>query len=526
MQETQNTMRSRSVTPPTRLTIALTDPVGPVDNPHDPPCARCMRESKECYFSATRRKKGPEDGTEPSSRRDARDDFNVRSVRRRTSYEPGRSHNDDSLLQPYDIAQQGTLAMTPPGRYSLSNRVPHQLEASGIEGANSNGGSSPDDQVTNEAAAALFQSPVNQPKDALHLLLEASGRSEDLNRHRISAEASAVPHHIGSRMAAVASGTHQRTGSVAQGKSNPNIDPSLADSQNTQDDVLSPQSRNALKIWSRFRYVLAGWFSAKEALLYVDYFYEYLSPLTPIQVMDIREVSLEALSAEPMLVTTILTIASRYKWLSGPGGKTRSYMIHDRLGGALAAMISRMFWAQEPVRFGNKGSIQRPNSSVSLLRTMGSIESLLLLSEFHPRAMHFPPADDSDETLFPPETEPHSSRDRYLNDPESDSRSAFTAWTEPSLRSGRMCWSLIGTAMYLAHEVGIFGGYGDGRQDQGSPAERRRAKCIERLLFIYITQTSGRLGIPSLFRDGRGPQDLRDLEEHLFKACKSPALDS
>ena len=479
-----------------------------------------MRESKECYFSATRRKRGPEEGAQVISRGDVHDNFNVRSVRRRTSYEPNRPLGDDSLLQSYDDAGQGTPPMMPPGRYSLSNRAAQQLETPAVEGTISNGGSSPDDQVTNEAAAALFQSPVNQPKDALHLLLEASGRSEDLNRQRIAAEASAIQHSVGSRMAMMASGSHQRIGSGAQGMTNPNIDPSLADQQNVQDDILSPQSRNALNIWSRFRYVLAGWFSAKEALLYVDYFYEYLSPLTPIRVMDIREVSLQTLSAEPMLVTTILTIASRYKWLSGPGGKTRSYMIHDRLGGALAAMISRMFWAQEPVRFGNKGSIQRPNSSVSLLRTMGSIESLLLLSEFHPRAMHFPPADDSDETLFPPETEPNSSRDRYLNDPESDSKSAFTAWTEPSLRSGRMCWSLIGTAMYLAHEVGIFGGYGDGRQDQGSPAERKRAKYIKRLLYIYITQTSGRLGIPSLFRDGGGPQDLPDLEEHLFAHCE------
>ncbi|PSR94215.1 hypothetical protein BD289DRAFT_338620, partial [Coniella lustricola] len=36
--------------------------LGSVDNPHDPPCVRCRRESKECYFSATRRKRKTDDG--------------------------------------------------------------------------------------------------------------------------------------------------------------------------------------------------------------------------------------------------------------------------------------------------------------------------------------------------------------------------------------------------------------------------------------------------------------------------------
>ena len=35
--------------------------LGSVDNPHDPPCVRCRRESKDCYFSATRRKRKTDD---------------------------------------------------------------------------------------------------------------------------------------------------------------------------------------------------------------------------------------------------------------------------------------------------------------------------------------------------------------------------------------------------------------------------------------------------------------------------------
>lgn len=40
--------------------------LGSVDNPGDPPCVRCRRESKECFFSATRRKRKNDDGREES----------------------------------------------------------------------------------------------------------------------------------------------------------------------------------------------------------------------------------------------------------------------------------------------------------------------------------------------------------------------------------------------------------------------------------------------------------------------------
>jgi hypothetical protein len=49
--------------------------LGPVDNPHDPPCVRCRRESKECYFSATRRKRKT-DGADEDALEDV-DDYQI-----------------------------------------------------------------------------------------------------------------------------------------------------------------------------------------------------------------------------------------------------------------------------------------------------------------------------------------------------------------------------------------------------------------------------------------------------------------
>ena len=53
--------------------------LGSVDNPRDPPCVRCRRESKECFFSATRRKRKTDD---PADDELEHDDYIVRNGRK------------------------------------------------------------------------------------------------------------------------------------------------------------------------------------------------------------------------------------------------------------------------------------------------------------------------------------------------------------------------------------------------------------------------------------------------------------
>ncbi len=132
--------------------------------------------------------------------------------------------------------------------------------------------------------------------------------------------------------------------------------------------------------------------------------------------------------------------------------------------------------------------------------------------------MHFPPGDDADEVF--------SSTDGDMTIEESQERSSigkstFAGWTEPALRSDRMCWSLVGTAYTLAYELGIFGKYADGirsldgriRHRNGHFDDSQRADRIERLLYIYVTQTSGRLGFPSAFDHSVRDTDLANSEQ-------------
>lgn len=119
--------------------------------------------------------------------------------------------------------------------------------------------------------------------------------------------------------------------------------------------------------------------------------------------------------------------------------------------------------------------------------------------------MHFPPRDDDDEILAPADDD--HTKARPTDSLASSGESTMFNWSEPALRSDRMCWSLIGTSYVLAYELGIFGTYSEGAlatngrvmRHGGSPEFNRRADRIERLLYVFIIQAAGRFGLPSMY---------------------------
>ncbi len=131
---------------------------------------------------------------------------------------------------------------------------------------------SQDPELTNEAAAALFQSPINTPGDALHLLLQASGQSEDIQRHGITnqsapREAPRAPTYPSmiEKPHSARSGINDRT---SQPTNVGSIDPAIASESNGIDGIEG--SKEDLAIWSRLRFVRSGWFTAKEAKAYIE----------------------------------------------------------------------------------------------------------------------------------------------------------------------------------------------------------------------------------------------------------------
>jgi hypothetical protein len=242
-------------------------------------------------------------------------------------------------------------------------------------------------------------------------------------------------------------------------------------------------------------------------------YYEHLAPLSPIVIPDFSPPSTHRalLTEEPVLAVTMLTTASRHMRPKGDGAHTRGYYIHDRLWAYLRGMIERLFWGQEKFG-GNSVGTSTPRSldirpspgQVSLrghLRSLGTVEALLILTDWHPRNLHFPPGDDENtlldtDALMPSQTRGDDGDTRTQSNSGLEGRLAFQKWLEPTWRSDRMSWMLLSTAQALAFELGVF----DQKPSNGteSVAEQVRKRRVRRLMLVYITQSSGRLGIPSM----------------------------
>ncbi|RFU74043.1 fungal zn binuclear cluster domain containing [Trichoderma arundinaceum] len=116
------------------------------------------------------------------------------------------------------------------------------------------------------------------------------------------------------------------------------------------------------------------------------------------------------------------------------------------------------------------------------MRYIGTIESMVLVTEWHPRSSHMPGESDYPITTLIPNT--------WLQEVE-----------EIAERSDRASWMLLGNALTLSHEIDIIEVKDDTVQVSSSPQNMlyseylgiRRSR-LRRILYIYISQMASRLG--------------------------------
>jgi hypothetical protein len=462
---------------------------------------RCRRESKECFFSATRRKRRQDEEDDF----DEVDDYEVRNGRKRMRSETS-TRPDPISITSANSASYLSQPLTPGGSVGRHEPLRRPTTSAGAYQPNDE----EDQKVNNDTVAALQTGEVYSGHDALNLLFEA------VAHHRTGSTSSMQRPTLGSTPGSQTNFASPQTNAPhARNNSRPlaaesTVDPAISQPM-LPDHSNEVAFTEAVRAWTKFRFVRAGWFTAREAIAYIDYFYTFLSPLTPIVVPDYRDHSMHGklLKEEPMLVITLLTIAARYSQPSSAvGAQSRSYSIHERLWHYLQGMIDRMIFGQEQFGGGFCGAGQQPGSDVNPLsrkglRTLGTVESLMLLTEWHPRALHFPPGDDDDQLVVPDdpyETGPKADMYKGVGDKRIDS------WLEPCWRSDRMCWMLLGNAMTLAFEIGVFDDTSEKEFEDANQhlshatvkAYYRRKNHLRELLIIYVTQTSGRLGLTSM----------------------------
>ena len=375
-------------------------------------------------------------------------------------------------------------SLSPHQPYSTDALRPQPYSAKVLTPTVGNTDGGDDDQhLTNR----LWETEVYSGHDALNLLFEAAGRTGDIGHQRVGSQGSAHQSPVTTARTPVrptssrVKGPHGRTGeekadmmgpprSTAKSEAIP-----LGSSLQTQEQLSDPGGegrleraglQDALKAWSRLRFVRAGWFTAREAIEYIDYFYTFMVPLTPVLPPTYHSPSTHStlITEEPILTITLLTISSRYLPLSGPGGRSRSYAVHEKLWTYLRGMIERMVWGQEQFGGGGHGAAESYEGETQTsttapwrglkkgsLRTLGTVESLMLLTEWHPRALHFPPGDDGDELVVKEEQWPFD--DSNLSTDAMDSEGGIKSqkgiggkrienWLEPAWRSDRCDGSL------------------------------------------------------------------------------------
>jgi hypothetical protein len=449
------------------------------DHPHDPPCDRCRREKKDCTFSLTRRKRNrnnTEDGSEADFRGNGKRSRGVTADR--TFFAPP---NGNTIARP----------LTPGG--SIGSHRPLMRPALKQE----------DPEAEGHSFHTLKNSEVFGGTDGIGTLIDAAATMERGRHSRTTSVVGPRP-NLPSLQNGSGSQAHGFLGQEPK-PSNPllnaSTDPSL---ENT--DAIS----KLIGTWNRLRFVRAGYFTAAEGMNYVDYFYRNFSTLTPVAIPNYRDpvAQVALLEQEPMLLVTILTITSRYVTLRGHGGSvSRPGFIHEKLWAYLKSMVERTVWAQEQFGGGFCGAGVDDASRIDPLaqqglRSIGTVEALLLLTEWNPRALHFPPGDD-DEALLVPENPQdsmglHSQDTLLLNGTGGQRRDS---WLEPIWRSDRMSWMLTNLALSLAFEIGIFETVSQDdflKENPSMPlnivqAYFARKNYLKELLWVHYVQTSGRL---------------------------------
>ncbi len=220
-----------------------------------------------------------------------------------------------------------------------------------------------------------------------------------------------------------------------------------------------------------------------------------MSPLSPVltDFYSNHDNHIHLIKDEPMLCCTILMISSRYHILPVVGGTAKGYFLHNRLWKHCEHLILRIMLGQE------KGHHARA-------RSVGSIEALLLISEWQPRSLHFPPESHGwDADLLMRSSGGEEMEENDIT-PEEEEVEPSVQWleevVEPTRRSDRMSWMLLGCAVSLAHELGIYESDTYSRvlsvsQDREKRTLDRKYR-LQKLLYVFHTQLALRLGYTSL----------------------------
>lgn len=182
---------------------------------------------------------------------------------------------------------------------------------------------------------------------------------------------------------------------------------------------------------------------------------------------------------------TLLMVSSRFFVLPGPGAFSRSQRIHNILWEECQKIIQRV-------------SLGRETLSTTTPQVLGILESLVLMSDWHPQLIQLPSDDSAWDSELTSQCDRRNIRQRNRN-------TSTIRWEgdvfDSVNQSNELSCGLLSTAVTLAFRAAIF-------TDESIVAfpilETRhtgRFNRIRNLLYVYANEIAGRLNCSSLLSE-------------------------
>ncbi|KJK62537.1 hypothetical protein P875_00095241 [Aspergillus parasiticus SU-1] len=216
---------------------------------------------------------------------------------------------------------------------------------------------------------------------------------------------------------------------------------------------LQPNYQNPRE-WNGFILVKRGILQGAEVVHYLDFYFKHLWPLFPVvpEYFANRDRYISMAREEPVLVISLVALASRYHPLQGPTGELRSERVHWRVWSLVQKLFQSAMWGS------------------TAMRKPGAIAALLLFIEWHCRPINCEDFDTGlDATsLFVSQNQPSGAQHNTQPTHEIGLDCSVNSHTNveglperlnivaPAYRSHMMSWTLLSTAISLAQEISCF----------------------------------------------------------------------
>ncbi|KAK5779878.1 Aro80p PWA37_001756 [Arxiozyma heterogenica] len=423
--------------------------LGPVDNPHPPPCERCIRQQRECLFTNTIRENCQTIVTDTVSI-----NANATSVSQEIKSLNKLSDINNVQVSCKSSNEDGTVKLV-----KFPDREPNNL--------------SPNDKIDK----------IKNHKDTSKQNLENNISTHLTNREDITdhddfsggkkwrLELASMQTTL--QFLADAAGTVAKHNTVESAKDKLNKDNLFTEkSKRFVDNKQEPLSNNGKltrnlhksaiaslynlngpekpfsllidkltkirprpdRVLSDFNYIgPTGLLTKEEAVEFIGLYFSTMHPYfpnIPLQLHDPTE-----LAQYPILLCAILTIATRYHTFNEIGynngrDNKRNIRVHEQLWDICQKLISQTIWAEASTR------------------SIGTVLAFIIFTEWNPRQIHWKKADYANSTK-----EANTDKNKYIqaNSKGNEESTGIGAIR----RSDRMSWMLTGTAVRLAQDMGF-----------------------------------------------------------------------